>query len=194
MNYSKTIIYKIEHNTKIDLVYVGHTTDFNSRKKQHKSQTISHPKKLYVMIRENGGWESFIMVAIMEFPCENKIQACIQEEKCRKDLQATMNDRQAHTTPQEHKEIKKKYKKENHEHILADNKRYYQENIEKIKQYRESRKEKSKDYKKDWYEKNKDEINAIRLQKYTCECGIEFSICNKLRHERSKRHQDFITL
>ena len=34
-DYSKTVIYKIEHNTNTLLVYVGHTTNYTRRKWEH---------------------------------------------------------------------------------------------------------------------------------------------------------------
>ena len=32
MDYSKTIIYKIQNQDKPELLYIGHTTNFNERK------------------------------------------------------------------------------------------------------------------------------------------------------------------
>ena len=60
MDYSKTIIYKIEHIENDSLVYVGHTTNYEKRKCKHKSRCNngmdkSYDIKLYQMIRENGG-------------------------------------------------------------------------------------------------------------------------------------------
>jgi len=36
MDYSKSCNYKIEHIDDCNLVYVGHTTNFNKRKCEHK--------------------------------------------------------------------------------------------------------------------------------------------------------------
>ena len=36
IDYSKTIIYKIQHIDKEELLYVGSTTDFRRRKSKHK--------------------------------------------------------------------------------------------------------------------------------------------------------------
>ena len=59
INYQNTIIYKIQHIDKDDLLYVGHTTDFTKRKSSHK-RTCNNPNrnyalKVYEMIRNNGG-------------------------------------------------------------------------------------------------------------------------------------------
>ena len=37
VDYSKTVIYKIEHIDDDSLVYVGHTTNWDKRKCEHKS-------------------------------------------------------------------------------------------------------------------------------------------------------------
>jgi len=187
-DYAQTIIYKIQHETKLDLLYVGHTTEFSRRQTYHKSQVKTNTKKLYQMIRDNGGWECFKMVAIMEFPCENKTQACIQEEKCRIELNANMNSISAINNPEKQKETRKIYKKENREHIIADNKRYYQEHIEERKAYRESIAEEQKVYQKKWYQENKEARLIKNKIKYTCSCGKESLVCNKIRHEKSAFH------
>lgn len=186
-DYSKTIVYKIQHETKIDLLYVGHTTNYTQRKKQHKDNVKSHTKKLYQMIRDNGGWDSFIMSPILELSCENKIQAEIQEEKCRIELNATMNHRKAHTTIEEEKIRAKKYKEEHREHANTINKVWYENHKEERKAYRESIAEEQKEYKKEWYANNKEEISKIRSQKITCECGIEYTLSNKARHMKTHK-------
>jgi predicted GIY-YIG superfamily endonuclease len=104
-DYSKTIIYSIICNTDNSLIYVGHTLDFTTRKYHHKSNSKNHTKLLYQTIRENGNWENFTMKPIMEFPCENKIQARIQEQKCMVELKANLNSMKAHQTIEEKKRI-----------------------------------------------------------------------------------------
>ena len=61
-DYSKTIIYKIEHLHNKSLLYLGQTTNFTNRKHKHKSccnKPEMYNVKLYKMMRENGGWECF---------------------------------------------------------------------------------------------------------------------------------------
>ena len=41
INYQNTVIYKIQHTEKDDLIYVGHTTDFKRRKSEHKKHCNS---------------------------------------------------------------------------------------------------------------------------------------------------------
>jgi hypothetical protein len=43
-----------------------------------------------------------------------------------------------------------------------------------------------------YYNKNKNKINAQRKQKNNCSCGGKFSNINKSRHEKTKKHCEFI--
>ena len=99
-DYSRTVIYKIEHKENKELVYVGSTTDFTKRKCSHKSHCYnekgkSYNLKLYVMIRENGGFDAFQMLEIKKFPCNDKREAEAEEERCRMELKANMNTQRA---------------------------------------------------------------------------------------------------
>ena len=111
IDFSKAVIYKIEHIDRPDLIYVGSTTDFTKRKYKHKNNCKNENSKeynhnLYQMIRNNGSWESFKIMIIKEFPCNSKTELLIQEEKFRKELQANLNNRKAYISDNEKKEIK----------------------------------------------------------------------------------------
>ena len=80
---------------------------------------------------------------------------------------------------------------------LLARERYYIENnicLNKVvpgrtdKEYREANKDKIKIY----YDVNKDKINIKRNQMIDCECDGKYTICNKARHFKSTRHQEFI--
>ena len=106
VDYSKTVIYKIQHNEDETLLYVGSTTNFNNRKSQHKSSCIcetdkKHHLKVYRMIRENGGWDCFSMTKIEDYPCENGRDAEAREDKHMRELKANMNAQRAFLTPAE---------------------------------------------------------------------------------------------
>jgi hypothetical protein len=95
-NYEKTIIYKIQHREKPELLYVGCTTNYNGRKNQHKSRCnnpkdIEHEAYKYRMIRENGGWDAFEMHPVKQISCKDKLEAHIEEERVRQELKATLN-------------------------------------------------------------------------------------------------------
>jgi len=209
INYANTEIYKIVPlDGNLDYCYVGHTTNFNQRKKLHKSN-CNNPNakiynlKLYKTIRDNRGWDNWIMVYIEKFPCENKRQAEAREEELRKELNGNLNAKKSFITEEEKKEYKKEYYElnkeeikeyyeENKEEIAEKRKEYYKENEEKfkeyLKKYRLVNKEKIKKDKKEWYEKNKEK----QKEKFTCECGSFVTIYYKSRHEISQKHVKFI--
>ena len=96
IDYSKCVIYKIQHKDRDDLLYVGHTTNFTKRKAYHKDYSTNEKSnkynlQVYKFIRENGGWHQFNMVIIKEYPCESRRQAESEEDKLMREMKATMN-------------------------------------------------------------------------------------------------------
>ena len=94
IDYSNTIIYKIyckDHN--ITDTYVGHTTNFVQRKYAHKQQSdnINNMCKLYVFIRNNGGWVNWKMEIVAFYECNNHYEARIREQEFFISLNATLN-------------------------------------------------------------------------------------------------------
>jgi len=181
MDYSKCVIYKIICNdSMVTECYVGHTNNFVKRKYQHKSSCNTMDCKIYKMIREHGGWDNWTMTPICEYPCENHVQACIKEEEYRIELQASLNNNKCYIGLSRDK-YKKEWAEEHKEQMLEHQKKRYQKNkeqiLEKHKEYRES---------------NKEILSEKRKKLYTCSCGIILTICKKSRHEKSKKHQDFI--
>ena len=154
IDYSKTIIYKIQHIDNDELLYVGHTTDFNKRKCRHKANCNSCQFKVYQMIRENSGWNSFVMVMVEEFPCDNKLQVCKREDEVMCELKASMNTYDTVINIDKRTEYLKHYneatrnKRIEHHKINRDKrlnymKEYYKatrhKRLEKMKQYRETK-------------------------------------------------------
>ena len=96
MDYSKCCIYKIEHIDNESLVYVGHTTNFDKRKTQHKincknDNGKTYNLKVYQMIRKNGGWESFKMIELEKYPCKDRQEVERREYEIIREVKATMN-------------------------------------------------------------------------------------------------------
>jgi predicted GIY-YIG superfamily endonuclease len=122
MDYSKTIIYKIEHIENESLVYVGHTTNFNKRKGEHKSNCKNENDKkfnlkLYQMIRDNGGWDRFEMIEVEKHPCKDKREAERRENEIMKQLKASMNTIKSFRTDEEKKEYRNEYLETNIEKL-----------------------------------------------------------------------------
>jgi len=73
----KLIIYEIRHNNIPDQFYIGSTNNFSSRKSKHKKNVFNRVgklywSKLYLFIRQNGGWCNVTMKKIFEDVCETK--------------------------------------------------------------------------------------------------------------------------
>lgn len=222
IDYSKTIIYKICCNDmNVTDIYVGHTTDIIRRRNHHKSHIYNEKSKeynqyKYKFIRENGGWDNWSLVPVEEFSCENVNQACIRERYWIETLQASLNKVIPSRSKEEYREInkeklnenKKEWYENNKDKILQKTKEYRENNKdkkkEKDKKYYERNKDKINEYKKQWYESNKEknaekskqryECNKDKLlEKFTCECGGNYVFSTKLRHFRSKKHQEYLT-
>ncbi len=188
INYQNTVIYKIKHTEKDDLLYVGHTTDFTKRKSSHK-QVCNNPKqkhhslKVYEMIRNNGGWDSFKMLEVKKYPCTDRREAAAEEDRIMKELKATMNSRGAVLDSVRAKEMKQLYRERNKESISL-----------KEREYRESHREQYANHHKNYYALHKEEIKANQNELVRCECGqfMRKIERGKTRHQQSQKHKDGI--
>ena len=172
IDYSKCLIYKIQHLENDKLLYVGHTTNFTKRTYDHKYNAKHNKKyKVYEMIRNNGGWESFSMIKLYDYPCLNLQEARTEEDKAMRELKSTLNNYQAIEDINKRLDRQQLYRQTNKE-IIKENYKKYQE----TENYRVSIKKS--------YEKHKDKINAVKREKAKCECGVIVNICCLKRHQR----------
>jgi len=175
MDYSKTIIYKIEHIENDNLVYVGHTTNWDKRKYKHKSccnneKGKAYNLKVYQMIRENGGWNAFKMIEVEKYPCKDRREAEKRECEVMKELKANMNRYMSYKADEDYyennKEKFKEYYENNKEKIKEQQKKFREINKEKLnekkKEYRKANKDKTKKY----YENNKERIMEQHKEYY----------------------------
>jgi hypothetical protein len=175
-DYSEAVIYGLYCKDKTVLeIYIGSARDRNKRKKEHKSDCNNENRehynyKVYKFIRANGGWDNWIFKVIEEFPCEIEIQLVIRERDHYDLLNPLLNINRPYITEEEFKKYQTKYREE---HIKA------------FKEY-------MKDYNAKNYQDNRDEILKKLNQKFTCECGKEYTYVHKKRHCGSKRHKKFI--
>ena len=107
--YDKTHFYKIVcRDLNIKDCYVGHTTNFRTRKNQHKTTcnsplNKSHNFPVYKFIRENYGWDNFDMILIETLSCENKLEAEKIERRFIEELNCTLNAQMPFRTKEETK-------------------------------------------------------------------------------------------
>ena len=191
------IFYKI-FKEDLDEVYVGCTSNFHSRKRDHKrycnkeNDDKKYNLKIYQTIRANGGWDEFKMIQIGTRENITKREAEQIEEEYRLELKANMNMIRAFLSPEVKKEDKKEYYQNNKEHILEYhkeyNKQYYQNNKEHILEHYQNNKERILERIKEHYQNNKEKINEKRGEVIICDCGFTYTYSHKARHMKSRRH------
>ena len=142
INFQNTVIYKIQHIEKDELIYIGHTTNFTRRKCEHKSCCSNEKSKgfnlkIYKLIRQNGGWELFNMIELYKFPCNNSREAEFEEDKVMREYKSCMNSQPAISKPEDHKEKCKIYRDKNKVEIAKCTKLYNNINRDKIKEYKQ---------------------------------------------------------
>jgi len=97
IDYSNTIFYKIYcKDSAIDDLYIGHTTNFVQRKHAHKqgcknNKSSNYNCKLYKTIRDNLGWDNWIMEIIAFHNCDDLYAAKKLEQSYFEDYKATLN-------------------------------------------------------------------------------------------------------
>jgi len=221
-HYQNSLIYKLKHNEDYDdtNIYVGSTSNFKNRKNQHKNACFNEKNKrynlsIYQYIRDNGGWDNWVMIPIEQYPCNSKKELLIRERHHIDLLRPTFNKQIPTRTPKEYrednKENYKKWREDNKKAISEYDKKWRKANKEKKqknhKKWRESHKEEIKEKKKqnyeankeqilertkDYYENNKEIINQNKKQTVICDhCGFESRKDNLKRHQQSKKCINF---
>ena len=190
-DYTKNVIYKIQHNDDDSLLYVGHTINFIKQKALHKYNCETHSSPVYKMMRDNGGWECFTMIVIKEYPCINKMEACIEEDKRMREMKASMNNYRAYTSPQEKKKHERQYYQNNKEQLNKKMREYNEANREAInskqREYNQANREAINSRQKEYYQANRKTIlekNKVTLE---CECGC---IVTKLYLPKHKKNTE----
>ena len=212
--YENSVIYKIKHNEDYDdnNIYVGSTSNFKNRKNQHKSCCNNEKCReynffVYQFIRDNGGWDEWVMIPIEQYSCNSKKELLIRERHHIDILRPTFNIVKPGRTIKEYYEDNKEKVLEYHKQYREENKEYYkqyrEENKEYYKQYREGNKEQLSEYEKKYYEVNKEQIlekckkryeankeiiNEKANEKVICDhCGCESTKRNLKRHQKTKK-------
>jgi hypothetical protein len=194
IDYAKTIIYKLVHKDDLydENIYTGHTTEMTKRKAEHKSDCTNpnsdkYNQKKYQYIRENGGWDEWLMIEIEKYPCKDKPEAIARERVIQAEMKAKLNTNVPGRT-------KKEWRIDNHEKLLKQKKQYYQDNresiLERVSNYVQDNRDKVLENKKQHYQDNRENLAEKAKQKITCDhCG---SIVRKYEIQRHKRTQKCI--
>jgi predicted GIY-YIG superfamily endonuclease len=179
VNYTNTIIYKL-CNKDFDGIYVGSTTNFESRRRQHKHacNNVIFKSKVYRIIRNNGGWDIWDMIVIEKYEATDKKDQLIRERYWMEALNSTLNDQSSYRTEEENIELEKIWAKG------------YQ------KEYREKNKDSLGESQKIWLntgdnrEKTYKRTNEWRRRMRTCECGDTMTNRNIGKHKKTQSHKD----
>ncbi len=170
MDYNNGKIYKIESHLG-DKIYIGSTT------KQYLSQRMDKHRSGYKYWKNDNEKASFVssfelfdeyglenckIILLESCPCNTKDELLSREAYYIR-LLTCVNKNKVGQTKQE---WQKKYHEENKERIHTYEKQNREKNIEKIKER--------------------------KMTKYTCECGSCLIKNNKSYHVKSKKHLDFI--
>ena len=205
IDYTKPIIfYKFvkKNDTTFINCYVGHTSNWINRKYSHKSNCNTENNKgyhykVYQIMRENGGWNNFVMIEIKREICIDSIDARKKEQELIEELNAKMNTCRSYISEEEKKKNHKDYNLKNKEEINEYQKEYNLKNKEYIKKNQkenyEKNKEKILEKQKDYYLKNKERIKEKNKEKINCICGSIFLKCNKSKHERLLKHKEYLS-
>jgi len=199
-------------------IYVGSTTNFRSRKYEHKHRTHKEGSKFYDMkvykyIRDNGGWINWDMIQIEEYEYTNKRDLHKRERHFLEELKATLNiqmpTRGLAESCKAYRDNNKELLSEKAKHFYLANKDvlclrtklYKEENKEKLnirhKTYREKNREKIAIRQKEYYKNNAEKINKKNREKskikFTCDCGAIIVYGSKFLHLKSKKHKFYET-
>ena len=196
INFSNTIIYKIScKNPSITDIYIGYTTNFVQRKHMHKNEylnvkSINYNNKLYNAIRNNGGWENWIMEKINDFNFKDNYEAKEKVNEYVFLLNATLNQTEKTITEKtitenQNKDIEKNNKNESKYtcyfcHYETNKKNNYSKHILTIKHKNN---------------KKQTEINVTKSEKiikeYICnDCGKIYNGSSGLYKHKQKHKQE----
>lgn len=187
IDYKNTIIYKIVCNDlTINNCYVGHTTSFKDRKREHKSRCVNHNSfHIYEFINNNGGWDNWVMVEIEKFECNDVNEATARERYWYELLNSTLNSKCPTLDIETKKEKSKIYLKQ-----------YQIDNKEQIKiqrkEFRTQNKERLSISKKEYVLKNKDKLSEYAKELITCSCGCIITRNKMNRHQQTNKHLTLI--
>jgi hypothetical protein len=203
--YGNGKIYKLVNDVD-DEIYVGSTClSLSKRLHYHRNaKTTRSQIKIYSHLN-NIGWERVKIVLIEECPCENKEQLLRRERYWIENLKATLNTHMPSRTYkqyyEEHKTViiehARMYYQQNKERYHQQSKQRWQNTKEiqqqKSKEWREKNRDTLRQKKQEYYQNHRDDILEKLKEKVKCECGCEIVKCHVNRHNKTKKHQQWLS-
>jgi hypothetical protein len=149
-----------------DRTYIGSTIiPLEERLKKHKKDKKRYERGAYHNVSSYPILHNCKIELIEDYPCDNEIELK-KREQYHIDKNDCINKNRAYITDEARKEIRKN----NYE-------KHKENEIKQMKIYRV---------------KHNEIIKAYKSKKIDCECGICYTNQHKLRHFKTKRHQDGI--
>jgi len=217
-DYSKGKIYKIVADTDEEyLPYVGSTIQgLAERMGGHRGAYKIWKKKGGKHIKsydlfDKFGIENCKIILLEEYSCDSIMKLLMKErewfdkiECCNKIKPFISNEEKIKHQKTYYEDNKKKILEKMKEHYETNKeekieyqKIYYEDHkeeiLEKMKEHYEDHKEKILEKMKIYRNKHKEEFAEKRKETFTCNCGSISTIGNKARHERSLKHQNYLS-
>jgi hypothetical protein len=124
------------------------------------------------------------------FPCENKKMLEAREGWYMDEYDCVNGNKAGRTRAQ--------YRIDNNESIKAYEVQYYKDNKESIKikktEYDIKNRKELNAYANQYHKDNKDKIKLQNNQKNNCQCGGQYTYVNKIKHIKTKKHQEYIKI
>ena len=189
--YSEGKIYKIHCNLTGEDYYGSTTYTLQVRINSHTSK-CKKPLNRQCKSRQIIERGNFQIELVENYPCETKRELHVRE-RYYIDNFPNINHFVPTRTQKEYKETRKEFIKEYNTNWEKEHRQerndIKKERYKTNEDYRQKGIERSSQY----YQENKEKVLERLMCRYVCECGAEGLVANKSRHEKSKRHQKFIT-
>jgi hypothetical protein len=191
--YQNGKIYKIT-SANTDKIYIGST--IRTLKQRLQGHLKSYNQWLNKMLL--GKITSFDIIEMNNYEIE-----LIEEYKCKNKKELETKERyyiELYKDIVVNKKIptrtQKEYVEDNKDKIKQYHDQYNIDNQDKIKQYRIDNKDKiekyTKEHHKQYYKDNIDIIKQKKQTKINCVCGSEIQKGDKAKHEKTKKHIEYI--
>jgi len=196
----------------------GHRSGYKSWKKNKQTCCKSYDlfdrfgvENCKIILLEEYPCDSIMKLLMKEREWFDKMECCNKCKPYTSKDEKKENDKLYQQTPKQ-KEKKKEYRDEHKEQFAIYIKQYsethkseldeyhkqYRENnrkllIEKQKSYATKNKEQIAEKNKEYRNEHKEEIAEKKKETFTCDCGTICRKSDKARHERSLKHQNFLS-
>ena len=196
-NYQNGKIYKIES-------LIGNCIYYGSTTKKYLSNRLSghiydYKKNKDITSGEVLQYPDANIILVESYPCNDKNELTARECYYIKNNDCVNKKIPGRTDKQyriDNKGKMQQYRIDNKEKIQHQTKQYYEDNKEKIqqcrKQYNIDNKEKIQQREKQYRIDNKEKIKQRYSKQYICVCGSIYTHCHYKRHNKSKKHINYM--